>query len=138
MRRTTFIVTICLTITLGGMVHAAEKPTPEHAKAMQDLLTVVQTMVKPGMYADFEVAKKSAASATDAYVVIQAFWDKRDDPEAIKLSQAGTKAAGEIAAAARASNAADVEKATTALRATCAPCHRAHRVELPGGGFEIK
>ena len=138
MPRAFAIATACFVISLGLTARAGEKAPPDHVQAMKDLINVVQTMVKPGMYADFEVAKKSAASAKDAYVIVQKFWDGRGDPEAIKLSQAGTKAAGEIAMAADAKSAADVEKATTALRATCAPCHRAHREELPGGGFEIK
>ena len=138
MRYRRVMLTIGLTIALAVIVRAAEKPTPEHVKAMKDLIGVVQTMTKPGAYGNFEVAKQSASTAADAYVVVQKFWDARNDKEASALSHAGTKAAGEIAAGAAMSSADGVEKAVTALRATCAPCHKAHRLELPDKSFEIQ
>jgi cytochrome c556 len=137
MRHGLIVLTIGFTLAMTWTLHAAEKPTPEHAQAMKDLLAVVQTMTKPGAYEDFELAKKNATSAKAAYETVTKYWESKGEKEA-KLVKDGIMAATDITANANKSSVEGVTAAVTALRATCAPCHMVHRTQLPDGTFEIK
>lgn len=138
MRNNFVMLTIGFTVAFSLVARAAEKPTPEFVKAMKDLIGVVQTMTKPDAATDFELATKSSVTAKAAFAVVKKYWDTGNDLEAIKLSDASVKAAGELGISSYMSSAEGIAAAVKDLRATCAPCHMAHRTELADKTFEIK
>jgi hypothetical protein len=138
MRQGRLMMTIGFTIALGLMVRAAEKPSPEYVKAMKDLSGVVQALTKPGASEDFELAKKNATTAKDAFDLVKTFWAGKGATDAVKLADAGSKAVADLSVSANLSSKEGVEAALKDMRATCATCHTAHRDKAADGSFEIK
>lgn len=71
MRRVTGLMMFALVVAIGLVVRAAELAPADYSKAMKDLGALMQAMGKPGASEDFELAKKSAATARDAFAVVQ-------------------------------------------------------------------
>jgi hypothetical protein len=70
----------------------------------------------------------------DAFTTINAYWTAKKTDDAVKLSADAKDAAGKLAAATD----SDAQTAAVAsLRATCTPCHMAHRGGMPPA-FQIK
>ena len=132
------MLTVSVTLASALAVRAAEKPSPEHVKAMKDLFDVVQAMTKPDATTHVELATKSSATAKDAFAIVKKYWDLGGDVEAKKLADAGVKAAGELGISAYMTSADGIAAAVKDLRATCAPCHMAHRTQLDDKSYEIK
>src|SRR5262245_12038251 len=109
MRRVQFALMFSFCVVIALVVRAAEKPTPEYQKAMKDLGGMMQALTKPGAFEDFELAKKSAASARDDFSVVQKYWSAKGNTEAVKLADAGTKAAADLAVVAGLTSAEGVE-----------------------------
>jgi cytochrome c556 len=83
-------------------------------------------------------AAKDAAILVDVFKKSEAFWKARKKDDAVEWSKNAATAAGEVEAAAKAS---DFEKAGTSLRAVfgnCAGCHNAYREKTPEGGYRFK
>ena len=138
MRHGLVMLTMGFAVALSLVVRAAEKPSPEHVKAMKDLSASVQALAKPEAASDFELADKSATTVKTALEVVKKYWDKRGDIEAKKLTDAAVRAASDLDVSARLSSTEGVAVALKDLRATCAPCHTAYRTQLEDKSYEIK
>lgn len=137
MGRTLLAVTLALSTAIAVALQAAEKPSPEYAKAMKDLGTVMQTLSKPSAAEDFELAKKLGQSAKDAFAVVQKYWTAKGVEDASKLAETGAKAAADLFVVANLSSTEGILAALKDMGSTCQACHTAHR-EKVGEGFEIK
>jgi hypothetical protein len=86
------------------------------------------------MTKDVAAAAAAAKNAQEGFETILAYWTAKKDDDAIKLATAARDAAKTIAEA----KDSDAQAAAVpALRATCTPCHMAHRGGAPPN-FEIK
>lgn len=138
MRRVTGFLMFALVVAIGLVVRAAEPAPADYSKAMKDLGGLMQALGKPGASEDFELAKKSAATARDAFAIVQAYWKAKGDTTATKLAETGTKAAADLNVVATLVSSEGVEAAVKDLAATCVACHAAHREKMPDGSFQIK
>ena len=83
-------------------------------------------------------AASNAEQLVRLYASTHQFWARRNVEDAVKWAEEGKAAATELAAAAKAGDAAKAEAAFKALGGTCRSCHTAHREKLPDGTYRIK
>lgn len=149
MRAQLLTLLLALTVVLVLPSHANEKPTPEYQKAMKELGAVNNHLRNSLKDIDFAAIEKDAATMKAIFTTVMTYWQEKKVADAIKLSEDGIKAAGDLEAAAKAQNHPGVVAAQAAIAGSsssgeigaigvCAPCHTAHRVRLPDGTFEIK
>ena len=119
-------------------LRADEKPTPEFQNIMKSNAAANADLRKAIPAKDYTAVARGAATVEANYAKIEAFWTARKVEDAIAFAKAGSKAATDLEAAAKAQNDAGIEAANKALGATCAGCHAAHRVQLPDKTYEIK
>lgn len=128
-------------VLAAGLVKAAEKPTPEHVNAMK-AFNAANGKLRPLLAAetkDFAAIGAVAAEWKAPSEYIAKFWSTRNAEVGTKMSADVSKAVGDLAAAAKASDGAAVAAAGGVLTASCRTCHTAHRTErLPDGTYEIK
>src|SRR5438477_563215 len=96
MRRLHLVMTLALVGAMAMALRAAEKPSADYQKAMKDLGAVAAAEAKPGAHEDMDLARKSAATAKDAFGVVEKFWNAKGVADAVKLAEAGTKAAQDL------------------------------------------
>jgi len=82
-------------------------------------------------------AVEPAEKVADAFGKIEGYWKARNSPAA-GIAHTANMAASELAAAAKAGDAAKASAALQQLTGTCKTCHEAHREKNPNGGFTIK
>jgi cytochrome c556 len=135
------VVAGAVAIVSVGLVQAAEKPTAEHVAAMKTFNGANQKL-RPLLAAetkDFAAIGAIAAEWKAPAETIAKFWAARKAEVGTKMSADVLKAIGDLAAAAKASDAAAVTAAGTVITGSCRTCHTAHRTErLPDGTYEIK
>lgn len=141
-RRMTWMVLVgAVAIVSAGLVYAAEKPTPEHVAAMKGF-NGANMKLRPLLAAetkDFAAIGAVAAEWKTHAETIAKFWADRKAEVGTKMSADVLKALNDLAAAAKASDAAAVTAAGTVVTGSCRTCHTAHRTErLPDGTYEIK
>lgn len=128
-------------VALVGAVKAAEKPTPEHVNAMK-AFNGANGKLRPLLAAetkDFAAIGAVAAEWKGPAEAIAKFWGSRNAEVGTKVANDVLKAVNDLAAAAKASDAAAATAAAGVLRGSCMTCHSAHRTErLPDGTYEIK
>jgi cytochrome c556 len=118
---------------------AAEKPSDEYQKAMKDLGGVAQSLSKPEATEDFPAVTKSVETAKAAWTTVEKYWrTKATAEDAMKLVQAGSKAAADMGVAANLTSAEGVQAALKDMTDTCRACHEAHREKQADGTFLIK
>ncbi len=92
--------------------------------------------------ADPKTGPEIAAGAeriAELYATSKTFWEKRGGgADAVKWSEEGHAIAMEVAAAAKAGDAAKAGSAFQKLGGTCKQCHDAHREKLADGSYKIK
>jgi uncharacterized protein len=88
-------------------------------------------------HAHADVAK-DADKLQQTFAEVQAFFAKRNTPDAVSLAEAMSASAKELSAAAAAGNADGEDVALKKLSSGCASCHSVHREKLSEGGFKIK
>lgn len=137
MRRLSLALSCLLVVSMIAAVNAAEKPSAEFQKAMKDLGGAMAALGKPGASEDFELGKKQGQAAKDAFAVVLKYWNTKGAPDAVKLSDAGAKAAADLFVSANLSSSEGIQAAMKDMGATCQACHQAHR-EKTADGFEIK
>lgn len=133
---------------LGLAASASEPPTKEYVDAMQTLSAVARGLAVAIDARDHEAMNEHVVAARPALQLVQQFWRDAgvdDTDEAIEAVRAASKSISEISVAVHlmglSPNPVAVEGAQIALetlRAACARCHTAHRVEQPGGRYLIK
>ena len=128
-----------------------EKPTEEYAGAMRTLEIAARGLGEALDARDHATMNEHVIDARPAIELVQQYWREReaaesDDVEAaVEAIRAVSKSVSEISVAVHlmtlSPNPVAVDGATLALgnlRAACAACHAAHRVEQPDGSFLIR
>jgi hypothetical protein len=145
MRGRLAILSVCAGMVVGLTVQANEKPTESYQKTMKDLSaanTALRNDVKAaeaaGAYPDYIPVEKDAAALKTAFESALSFSTARKADDAVKAAGAGVSAADDLTKAIKEKNYDAVAAAATAIGATCAGCHTAHRERLPDGTYEIK
>jgi hypothetical protein len=88
-------------------------------------------------------AKEGSAAAADAkklqdtFKLVEAFWEKRNVPDAINFAKQARAGAAEVAKSAMAGNIDQATADAKTMAMNCAGCHMAHR-EKTESGFKIK
>lgn len=141
-RRMTWMAVVGLAVVAGvSLVQAAEKPTAEHVASMK-AFNAANGKLRPLLAAetkDFAAIAAVAAEWKGPAETIAKFWSGRNAEVGTKLSAEVLKAVNDLAAAAKASDAAAVGTAGAVVAGSCRTCHTAHRTErLPDGTYEIK
>jgi hypothetical protein len=136
MRRIHIITLTACVLAIGLILQAAEPPSAEFKKAMQDIGACVQALSKPGATEDMDLAKNSAVKMKDAFTLVERYWHGRDT-DAAKLANTAIKAAADIQVSTQFNSVEGVTAGMKDLTATCATCHTAHR-EKTADGFVIK
>lgn len=130
---------------------AGEKPTDAYAGAMRTLETAAQGLSDALDARDHATMNEHIIDARPAIEVVQQYWRERDTAgaddveEAVDAIAAVSKSVSEISVAVHlmtlSPNPVAVEGAQLALdnlRAACAACHAARRIEQPDGSYRIR
>ena len=130
---------------------AGEKPTEEYAGAMRTLDTAARGLAEALEARDHATMNEHVIDARPAIELVQQYWREReaagaeDVEEAVEAIRAVSKSVSEISVAVHlmtlSPNPVAVDGAELALgnmRAACAACHAAHRVEQPDGSYLIR
>jgi cytochrome c556 len=144
MRWTVSLVSVFV-FALAYAVRADEKATEAYQKAMKDLSATnqalraeVKTIEGAGAYPDYTQIDKHLSVLRTAFKTTLAYWSEKKVDDAIKTTEAGLKGVDALEKAAKDKSYDDLVAASTAIGATCATCHKAHRVQTPEGTYEIK
>jgi hypothetical protein len=116
----------------------AEKPPETYVKNMQDMNKAVMGLRGNVEAKEWAAVAKDAAALQALLKTTEAFWRDRKTADAVVLSQNALKAAGDIAASAKAKNEEGVIAGQRALMGLCNSCHTAHRIRTPEGKYEIR
>jgi hypothetical protein len=149
MRAKLMAFVVCAGVVLALPIQANQKPTPEYQNAMKELGAVNNRLRNNLKSIDYAAIEKDAVAMKAIFDVVLKYWQEKKVEDAIKYSQDGAKAAGELEVAAKAQSHTGVVAAQAAIAGAsstgeigaigvCAPCHTAHRVRLPDGTYEIK
>jgi hypothetical protein len=122
----------------GLTVVASEKPPESYVKNMKDTNAASADLRKAVELKDYEAIAKSATTLKTLFENTEEFWAKRKMDDAVGFAKAGSAAAADLAAAAKAKNEEHVADASKTLLGTCKQCHDVHRERLPDGSSEIK
>ena len=149
--RHTLALGIVAAAAAAGANAVSEKPTKEYAGAMQTLDTAARGLAEALEARDHATMNEHVIDARPAIEVVQSYWRERDaagadDVEAaVDAIAAVSKSVSEISVAVHlmtlSPNPVAVDGAELALgnlRAACAACHAAYRVEQPDGSFLIR
>ncbi len=136
-------------VAVAGAVD--EKPTEEYAGAMRALDTAARGLAEALEARDHATMNEHVIDARPAIELVQQYWREReaagdeDVEEAVEAIRAVSKSVSEISVAVHlmtlSPNPVAVDGAELALgnmRAACAACHAAHRVEQPDGSYLIR
>jgi len=123
-----------------------EKPSDAFIKAMKDnsdaaraIRTASKEFEESGAGAqDFDPFEKAAATMKASFTTTLAYFQSQKADGAIALSEKALKHVAALEAGAKERDYRLVLEASTALNATCASCHTAHRVRTEDGAYEIK
>ena len=129
---------VCAAGALGLTVVASEKPPESYVKNMKETNAAAQELRKNVEAKDYDAIAKQATTLKTLFENTQSFWENRKADDAIGIAKSGAKAAGDLAAAAKAKNDESVAASSKALQGTCKQCHDIHRERLPDGTSEIK
>lgn len=149
--RHTLALGIVAAAAAAGANAVGEKPTKEYAGAMRTLDTAARGLAAALEARDHATMNEHVIDARPAIEVVQSYWRERDavgadDVEAaVDAIAAVSKSVSEISVAVHlmtlSPNPVAVDGAELALgnmRAACAACHAAHRVEQPDGSYLIR
>jgi hypothetical protein len=129
-------LTLCsLLATFAVVAHADDADLKAAMKTAGGASGKLRKEVEAKAFADIA---KDAATLQGAFKQMEDYFAKAGTADAVKWSQDGGAAAGELAKAATAENAEQVTASLKAASATCGACHTAHREKLPEGGYKIK
>src|SRR5262249_21230818 len=139
------VVTVFVCALVVSVAQADEKPTDAYQKAMKDLgasaqalRAEVKTIESAGAYPDYTPLDKHVSTLRAAFKTTLAFWNDKKVADAIGVTEAGLKGVDDLEKAAKEKSYDNLVAASTAISATCASCHKAHRSQTPDGVYEIK
>lgn len=138
MRRTFTLSLLAVTVAFGLTLFANEKPTPELQATMKENAATNGALRMHIMEKNYEALAKDAQILKTNFGKIEAFFTEKKWQDAIDISKAGGKAAGELQAAAVAKDDTAIAAAQMALAPNCGGCHMKHREQLPDKSYEIK
>ncbi len=145
MRRSVGVVAVLVFVVAVLSVRADEKPSEAYQKAMKDLSASAQalraevkTIEGAGAYPDYTPLDKHVSVLRGAFKTTLAYWNDKKVDDAIKVSEAGLKGVDALEKAAKDKSYDNLVAASSAISATCASCHKAHRTQTPEGTYEIK
>ena len=145
MRRSVGVVAVLVFVVAVLSVRADEKPSEAYQKAMKDLSASAQalraevkTIEGAGAYPDYTPLDKHVSVLRGAFKTTLAYWNDKNVDDAIKVSEAGLKGVDALEKAAKDKSYDNLVAASSAISATCASCHKAHRTQTPEGTYEIK
>lgn len=145
MRRSVGVATVVVFVLAVFPVRADEKPSEAYVKAMKDLSASAQalraevkTIESAGAYPDYTPLDKHVTALRTAFTTTLAFWNDKKVADAVSVSEAGLKGVDALEKAAKEKSYDNLVAASTAISATCASCHKAHRSQTPEGVYEIK
>ena len=115
MRARLMAFVVCAGVLLALPIQANEKPTPEYQKAMKELGTVNNRLRNNLKSIDYAAIEKDAVAMKAIFDVVLKYWQEKKVEDAIKYSQDGAKAAGELEVAAKAQSHAGVVAAQAAI-----------------------
>lgn len=137
MRQQTWFTALLVASMIGLVVEAAEKAPAEYQKAMKDLGAFSASIDKAVAAEDWDAIAAQAATAREAFVVAQNYWDGKN-AEAKEMAATGAKQSQDLIAVAGQKSKEGAEFSTSEIKATCGACHTAHREQQPDGTFAIK
>lgn len=144
MRATIGVMCACAVLVCSSLA-ADEKPTEAYQKAMKDLgvasqamRTEVKTIESAGAYPDYTPLEKHATVLRAGLKATLAYWSEKKVDDAVKLTEVALKGVDDLEKAAKDKSYDDLVAASTAIGATCATCHKAHRIQTPDGTYAIK
>ncbi|MGE3404940.1 MAG: cytochrome c [Vicinamibacterales bacterium] len=137
MRKWTSGAIVALAVVAGISVWAAEKPSAEFQAAMKNAGGAMQSIGKATAAMDYAQVEKDAATLTATFQTVGKHFTEAKNDAALVHCKAAFEATGELAAAAKAKDAAAIGAATKKLGGACGACHMAHR-EKTADGFLIK
>ncbi|MEQ1757098.1 MAG: hypothetical protein ABL986_02185 [Vicinamibacterales bacterium] len=137
MRQQQWFAVLLGVAVLGLVASAAEKPPADYQKAMKDLGAFTASIDKAVAAEDWDAIAMQAASAREAFVVAQKYWDGKNT-DAKELAGTGTKQTQDLIAVAGQKSKEGAEFSVGEIKAVCANCHMAHRDAQPDGSFLIK
>jgi hypothetical protein len=129
---------LSLTVAVGVVVLAAEKPPAEYQSAMKAIGAAQASLRGNVTSKNYEGVVRDAATMKASFGTAERFWSARNVQDALGHAKAAAKAAADLEAAATARNDEGIAAAQRAVMSTCMNCHMAHRERLPDGTFEIK
>ncbi len=139
------VVTVFVFALVVAVAQADEKPTDAYQKAMKDmsasaqaLRAEVKTIESAGAYPDYTPLDKHVSTLRAAFKTTLAYWSDKNVADAISVSEAGLKGIDDLEKAAKEKSYDNLVAASSAISATCASCHKAHRSQTPDGLYEIK
>ena len=151
MRIGTRSLALGIVAALAAAAAAAEKPTAEYTGAMRALATAARGLGEALEARDHETMNEHVILARPAVEIVQQYWRDRGAAggehveDAVEAIRTVSKSVSEISVAVHlltlSPNPVAVEGAEIALsnlRAACAACHAAHRVEQPDGSYLIR
>jgi cytochrome c556 len=145
MRRSVGLITVFMFALSAYAVRAEEKPTEAYQKAMKELSATnqalraeVKTIEAAGAYPDYTQVDKHVSALRAALKTTLAYWSEKKVDDAITVTQAGLKGVDDLEKAAKEKSYDSLVAASGAIGATCASCHKTHRVQTPDGIYEIK
>ena len=145
MRHFVSVVTVLVFVVAVFSVRADEKPSEAYQKAMKDLSASAQalraevkTIESAGAYPDYTPLDKHVSVLRGAFKATLAYWNEKKVDDAVKVTEAGLKGVDALEKAAKDKSYDNLVAASSAISATCASCHKAHRTQTPEGLYEIK
>jgi cytochrome c556 len=138
MRKWTSGAVAALAVVVGISVWAAEKPSAEFQAAMKNAGGAIQSVGKATAAMDYAQVEKDAATLSSTFQVVGKHFTMTKNDAALVHCKEAFAATGELAAAAKAKDAAAIGAATKKLGGACAACHMSHREKGADGGFLIK
>jgi hypothetical protein len=124
--------------SLAFVLFAAEKPPQDYQQAMKDLGAFAQGISKAVQAEDYDAITKYATSAKDAFGIVESYWSKKSDADALRTAQEGVKAAADLGVTANLKSKEGAEYAAKLITDMCMGCHAAHRERAADGTFQIK
>jgi hypothetical protein len=132
-------------VLTGAMVDIAKRlpppMTPEEEaldKAMKRIGPAFNAVRQAIAASGSDTAKDDAAALKTGFAEAEAFWKKRDKPDALKWAADARAQADVLAQAIGAGKWDDAKTAAGALQQVCSSCHGAYRQRLDDGTYRLR
>jgi cytochrome c556 len=107
-------------------------------KAMKRIGPAFTALRQAVAAASGDTAKGDAATLKQGFIDAEAFWKKRDKPDAVKWALDARTHAEALERAVRTNSWDDAKAAATALQQTCSACHGTYRERQDDGSYRVR